>query len=113
MTPKFPFSGNFGLANGAGNIVHLDIVGALEQSYLDHFRYFAAFQDDHSTYRYFWMMQTGGEIGDLFVRFANCFANLTPCSSRALTISTKHSDLILFKYLSDYCTYTMQMNMLV
>jgi len=63
---KLPFPGHFRRASAVGDIVHSDIVGPLELSFPDGFRYVSTFLDDHSRYVLIGLMCRKSGLGDAF-----------------------------------------------
>ena len=88
---KLPFKGTFNRAVNVGDIVHSDIVGPLEPSYPDRYRYFATFQDDHSRYDFAGMMTHKNEVGDVFIQFAHRFTKLGSTPTGVMNFPKDHA----------------------
>ena len=78
---KQPFPGNFKRADAVGDVVHSDIVGPIEMSYPDHYRYFATFQDDFSRYVFVAFMQRKSDLSSAYQEFSQRFAELGAVST--------------------------------
>lgn len=63
---KLPFPGHFRTTSAVGEIVHSDVVGPLEISFPDRFRYVSTFLDDHSRYVFVGLMVRRSALGDVF-----------------------------------------------
>lgn len=63
---KQPFSGQFHPASIIGEIVHSDIVGKLEMSFPDHYRYFCTFLDDFSRYSFIGLLHNRSDLQEAF-----------------------------------------------
>lgn len=92
---KLPFSGHFLHASAIGEIVHSDIVGPLEASYRDYYRYVCTFLDDHSRYLFIGLMQHRSDLASVFDAVSEDFRKLggadkAPNYSRS--IQELHSD---------------------
>lgn len=91
---KLPFKGKFTRALEVGDIVHSDIVGPLEASYPDRYRYFATFQDDHSRYGFAGMMRRKSDVGDVFIAFAHRFSSMGSTFTGIMTVPKDHEDFL-------------------
>lgn len=49
---KLPFQAHFERASRVGELVHSDVVGKIEMSYLDDYQYACTLLDDHSRYTF-------------------------------------------------------------
>lgn len=84
---KLPFPGNFEIADHVGEVVHSDIVGELEPSFPDRFRYVTTFLDGHSRYTFIGLMRYKSDLTEVFEGVAKMFRNIGGASIKKL-----HSD---------------------
>ena len=84
---KLPFPGHFERAAAPGKIVHSDIVGPLEPSYPDQYRYVVTFLDDHSRYLFVGFMCHRNELYEIFESVCAMFESIG-----GIKISSLHSD---------------------
>ena len=63
---KLPFPGHFEQAKAVGEIIHSDIVGPLEPSWPDRYRYISTFVDGHSRYTLIGLMHHKSDIHEVF-----------------------------------------------
>ena len=84
---KLPFHGHFEQCNSPGEIVHSDVVGKLEPSYPDGYRYFATFMDGHSRYLFVAFMVNRSDLYDSFDAVSTMFQKLG-----GVPIKSLHSD---------------------
>ena len=63
---KLPFPGHFRRAKAVGDLVHSDIVGPLEPSFPERYRYASPFLDDHSRYTFIGLMRRRSAVQEVF-----------------------------------------------
>ena len=63
---KLPFPGHFDIASTIGEVVHLDIVGKLETSFPDRYRYVLTFVDSYSRYTFIGLMRYCSDLSNVF-----------------------------------------------
>lgn len=63
---KLPILGHFEVAERVGDIVHSDIVGKIETSFPDQYRYASTFLDKHSRYTFVGLMRHSSDIHEIF-----------------------------------------------
>ena len=73
---KLPFKGEFRRAKHVGDVIHSDIVGPIEMSYLRGYRYFVTFQDDCSRYNFVEFMQRKSDLASVFLAFLRRLAEM-------------------------------------
>lgn len=91
---KLPFVGHFRRADKVGDIVHSDIIGPLEPSYRDQYRYFATFQDDHLRYNFAVLMRKRSDLYEAFKIFLVRFHDL--CSTSVSSVNVHSYQLEQF-----------------
>ena len=74
---KLPFKGHFERAKSIGDLIHSDIVGPLQPSFPDRYKYAATFQDDHSRFAYVGFMRNKSDLPSVFHAFALLFHRVT------------------------------------
>ena len=84
---KLPFHGHFEQCNCPGEIVHSDVVGKLEPSFPDGYRYFATFMDGHSRYLFVAFMVNRSDLYDSFDAVSTMFQSIG-----GVPIKSLHSD---------------------
>lgn len=105
---RLPFAGHFQQTTSIGEIIHSDIVGPLEASFPNLYRYVATFQDDHSQYVFLVFMCTRDEIRDAYnavIRKMEALVNgdcPTTFSVRLLHSDGANEYKSLQKYLGEY-----------
>ncbi len=83
---KLPFKGKFTRATKVGDVIHSDIVGPLEPTFPDRYRYFVTFQDDHSRYDFIGLMKRKSDLIIVFNAFLARFSQLTSTTAKSLTV---------------------------
>ena len=73
---QLPFPGHFTHASKVGETVHSDIVGPLELSFPDRYRYASAFLDDHSRYNLLGFMRHRSDLQNVFDDVTKKFAQI-------------------------------------
>ena len=63
---KLPFPGHFEHAAAVGDVVHSDIVGPLESSFPERYKYASTFLDDHSRYTFIGLMHKRSDLQETF-----------------------------------------------
>ena len=94
---KLPFPGHFRHTKAVGDMVHSDIMGPLQVSYPDGFRYVSTFLDDHSRYLMIGCMSRRSMLGDVFEQISAKFrdiggANFENVDFKFTGVSKLHSD---------------------
>ncbi len=59
---SFPFPGHFRRAASIGEVVHSDVIGPLDTSFPDGYRYICTFLDDYSRYLFVGFMQNRRDL---------------------------------------------------
>ena len=85
---KLPFSGHFNRAAVVGDILHSDIVGPLELSFPDKYKYVSTFLDDHSRYTLVGLMTRRSMLEHTFKKASAKLAEI----GGDIQISMVHSD---------------------
>ena len=85
---KLLFSGHFNRAEVVGDILHSDIVGPLELSFPDKYKYVSTFLDDHSRYTLVGLMTRRSMLEHTFKQASAKFAEI----GGDIQISMVHSD---------------------
>jgi len=90
---KLPFTGQFQRKSAVGDLVHSDIMGKLEPSFPDKFRYISTFLDDHSRYLLVACMNTRDDIHVVYDQVSDHFRHLGGAKLRSnFNFSKLHSD---------------------
>jgi len=93
---KLPFPGHFRRTSKVGELVHSDIMGKLEPSFPDRFRYVSTFLDDHSRYVLIGCIQRRNMLKTVFNQVSSRFQDIGgDNSSSGITFSgikRLHSD---------------------
>ena len=86
-----PFTGKFERTLCVGEVIHSDIVGPLDRSYPDGYKYFATFQDDYSRYMYVAFMQNKSDLCEAFLEFISKFID---AGAKQITTLSIHPDQV-------------------
>lgn len=90
---KLPFSGQFKRTENVGELVHSDIMGKLEPSFPDNFRYIATFLDDHSRYLLLACMKKRDDLHGVYSQISSQFRRLAGApETTEFNFSKLHSD---------------------
>lgn len=92
---KLPFKGSFHRAEKVGDVVHSDIVGPLEPSFPDGYRYFVTFQDDYSRYDFIGLMHHKSDLLEVFKSFSRKFLEMG--AGRGGELSVPHDEINTYK----------------
>jgi len=89
---RLPFPGKFERTSAVGDLVHSDIMGKLEPSFPDMFRYIATFQDDHSRYLLIGCMTRRSMLTDAYQQVSSKYRRLGGANVSTVNFSKLHSD---------------------
>ena len=94
---KLPFNGTFLRASYVGEIILSYIIGKLEPSFRDHFRYACTFVEDHSRYTYLVFLWNSGDLAEAVQMTLKKFRHHQKKHSVNMELSTStiqlHSDV--------------------
>ena len=93
---KLPFRGKFERAERVGQIVHSDIVGPLEPSYTDGWRYMCTFIDDYSRFVVVAFMRHKDELYDAYRQYL-AYLNTITSDTRVELVNVREQSASLYE----------------